>query len=163
MNIQHVHVNARDTCWSRIIAISIVFHGVWAEYSTWKNTLLLLGRWWCFFFRKLLLTANVFFLPRSILVTDLPWGNRPDLKDSISKWGLPFFLPEWPCSVCSVTGAHSINKQVTNSVSLISPPVRNQLEIWSRIEWDMGCTRNMQRKVYRTRREWEFWFWHYFG
>lgn len=37
--------------------------------------------------QDLLQTADVFFFSRLMLVTDLPWGNRPDLKDRISKGG----------------------------------------------------------------------------
>lgn len=38
-----------------------------------------------FLVQELLQTADVFFFSRLMLVTDLPWGNGPDLKDRISK------------------------------------------------------------------------------
>lgn len=56
------------------------------ELNTVCKKYSLIIRWiMMFLFQEAVANSNVFFLSRSILVPNLPWGSRQDLKDRISK------------------------------------------------------------------------------
>lgn len=62
-------------------------------------------------------------------MTDLPRGSSQILRIGFLSEAATLFA-----RVCSAAGACTINKQVKNLVSLISPSVRNELESFSRTE-----------------------------